>query len=491
MTGLFSNWRKATLKAVKALQKDETTFDAGDDVDRILRAIKRSQLVLLMGDVEDTLTEVTQDGGAAALAQIGIVDDESIVSQVNERAIEYARDRSAEMVGKKWVDGELIDNPNAEWVIDEATRDMLRADVTQAIEEGWSNDRLADAIAENYAFSDQRAETIARTETAFADVQGNLAGYKASGVVAAKQWLAAPDCCDDCQEIDGEVVDLDGVFSDGSDGPPAHPNCFSGDAVVAASGVTTHFERWFEGEVVVVRIAGMDDLTVTPHHPVLTPRGWVAVGALQVGDELLQCLDPSAALACVDPDHDKIVARFKDVPSALLVAGGVASGSVPVSAKDFHGDGVIDTQVDVVRAAGLLQRDAADIGKCRKCGALLSTEPGSSERDFAGLGGSSEYLIASDATANGSMRSAGLEALRLEQAFNDLCGNAQIAADRIDRLAAHVSAVKVEDVFRRHFVGTIHNVETSVGWYCANGVIAHNCRCNMVPVLEPLDDTDD
>lgn len=181
--------------------------------------------MLLIGDVEDTLLEVTQAGGAAAIAQLGIVDDESIVNQVNEQAVAYARERSAEMVGKKWVDGELVDNPNPTWVIDEATRDMLRADVTQAIEEGWSNDQLAEAIGENYAFSDERAEMIARTETAFADVAGNLAGYKASGVVSSKRWLAAPDCCDDCQDLDGEVVGLEDEFSDGSDGPPAHPNC--------------------------------------------------------------------------------------------------------------------------------------------------------------------------------------------------------------------------------------------------------------------------
>ena len=103
---------------------------------------------------------------------------------------------------------------------------MLRADVADAIEEGLSNDDLADQLAENYAFSDDRAETIARTETAFADVAGNLEAYKASGQVDGKRWLAAPDCCDDCQELDGEVVGLDEEFpNDGGDGPPAHPNC--------------------------------------------------------------------------------------------------------------------------------------------------------------------------------------------------------------------------------------------------------------------------
>jgi SPP1 gp7 family putative phage head morphogenesis protein len=179
-----------------------------------------------MDDAQDLLEEITQSGGAEALAQIGFAADESITNQLNEYALDYARERSAEMVGKRWVDGELVDNPNAEWVISETTRDLLRADIADAIEEGLSNDDLADLLAENYAFSDERAETIARTETAYADVAGNLNAYRESGQVSNKRWLTAPDCCDECLELDGEVVGLEEDFpNDGGDGPPLHPNC--------------------------------------------------------------------------------------------------------------------------------------------------------------------------------------------------------------------------------------------------------------------------
>lgn len=179
-----------------------------------------------MDDAQDLLEEITQAGGAVALEQIGFAADESITNQLNEYALDYAQERSAEMVGKRWVDGELVDNPDAEWVISETTRDMLRDDIAQAIEDGTSNEDLADLISENYAFSDERAETVARTETAFADVAGNLNAYQESGQVASKRWLTAPDCCDLCDELDGEVVDLDEDFpNDGGDGPPLHPNC--------------------------------------------------------------------------------------------------------------------------------------------------------------------------------------------------------------------------------------------------------------------------
>lgn len=206
---------------MRAVRKDDKQI-----VDQILEAIKFGELALLMGYAKHLLAEIVADGAAEALDQIGFVADESIVRQLNEHALEYAQTRSAEMVGKKWIDGELVDNPNAEWQIAESTREMLRADVAAAIEAGSSNADLANQIERNYAFSDARSELIARTETAFADVAGNLKAYKLSGQVESKRWLTAPDCCELCEALDGVVVALDDDFpNDGGDGPPLHPNC--------------------------------------------------------------------------------------------------------------------------------------------------------------------------------------------------------------------------------------------------------------------------
>lgn len=153
-------------------------------------------------------------------------NDPSALELANEDAIEYANTRAAELVGKKVdEDGSVVDNPNSAYSIEDSTREMIRGDVAQAMEEGLSNDELADMLAENYAFSDARAETIARTETATADTQGNLALYTRSGQVDQKEWITGAGCCDECAAIDGEVVPLDAEFSIGVDAAPAHPNC--------------------------------------------------------------------------------------------------------------------------------------------------------------------------------------------------------------------------------------------------------------------------
>lgn len=163
-------------------------------------------------------------GVKGAYAQLNL-DNKDLLNLANEDAIKFAEQRAAELVGKQIRDGQVVDNPNPDYSIEDATREMIRADVTTAMEQGLSNDDLAAMLEENYAFSELRAETIARTETAFADCQGNMVVYRDSGVVDKKRWIVGADCCPECEEVDGEIVDLDENFSNGIDAPPAHPNC--------------------------------------------------------------------------------------------------------------------------------------------------------------------------------------------------------------------------------------------------------------------------
>lgn len=206
-------------KMAKADQPQPKTADA------ILAEIDTSGLSVVSDVAQTVLEKVYQEGTNAALEQLGFVADMDALDQLNEKAAQYAQERSAYLVGKKvQEDGTIIDNPNAEYAIDETTREMLRGDVATAIEEGLSNDELADLIEENYAFSSDRAETVARTETAFADVAGNMAAYREASV-PSKKWIVGDGCCDECQALDGEVVAMGDAFSSGDDAPPAHPNC--------------------------------------------------------------------------------------------------------------------------------------------------------------------------------------------------------------------------------------------------------------------------
>lgn len=77
-----------------------------------------------------------------------------------------------------------------------------------------------------------RARTIARTEIQRAHNQGRLESYRQlmdAGLVspqAQKKWVISPfDVCPICVPLSDELVAVNSTFSNGSQTPPAHPNC--------------------------------------------------------------------------------------------------------------------------------------------------------------------------------------------------------------------------------------------------------------------------
>lgn len=202
--------------------------DAGGVVD-VIEQLKLEALEAWRQSAEDTFTALAKDAGRLALRQVGVADAD-ILSVVNDRAVSWARNHAAGLVGKKWVGGRLVDNPNPAVRIDEVTRQGVRKLVEKAQADGWSNDKLAKALRTSYPFSKERAKLIAVTETAFTDVAGNMIGWEESGVVQGKRWLLAnrgdPRCCDSCTEnANAGAIALSAPFPSGHGQAPAHPRC--------------------------------------------------------------------------------------------------------------------------------------------------------------------------------------------------------------------------------------------------------------------------
>ena len=197
-------------------------------VNMILDELNFDDWSILFDDAVEALSDIAQYGAYRAMGQVGI-SGKDMTKLVDEDAVKWAQERSAEMVGKKFIDGELVDNPNAKWAITDSTREYLRSTVGNAVEEGWSPQKLAKEIADKPDMWKDRADNIARTELANAHTNGNLIGWRNSGVVAGKQSLRTgnEDAKDDvCQEnADAGVIPVDDVFPSGDDGPPYHNNC--------------------------------------------------------------------------------------------------------------------------------------------------------------------------------------------------------------------------------------------------------------------------
>jgi len=157
-------------------------------------------------------------------------DPRAVQLRTTTKAVDYAASRAAELVGKRYdVDGNLVDNPRAEFAINSTTRDEVRGLVRDAAALHWDADKLAEKIEDSGTFSAARAEMIARTEISFAQNQGVLeAGIQArdAGTNIKKVWTLGPDPCPLCEDAAAEgVVDLEDDFGDAGDAPPLHPNC--------------------------------------------------------------------------------------------------------------------------------------------------------------------------------------------------------------------------------------------------------------------------
>lgn len=72
--------------------------------------------------------------------------------------------------------------------------------------------------------------------------------------------------------------------------------------------------------------------------------------------------------------------------------------------------------------------------------------------------------------------------------FNDFVRDAKLARYILDGSTGPVFVDDIASVSVEFFSGHIFNLETGAGFYSANGIITHNCRCTTVPVL--LDEFD-
>lgn len=186
---------------------------------------KWAALVAIMAPI---LQETAQQAAHKALIDVIAEPAIGMGTAIRSRAVAWANERAAEMVGMKWIEGKLIQNPNAEWQITEGTRDMIRQAVKEAMTHGDSPQQLASRLKQSHAFSKWRSQTIARTEMARADGMGTYIGWVESGLVGGKQWITAED--DKVSEIcnanhDAGVIGLHEYFPSGDLMQPSHPNC--------------------------------------------------------------------------------------------------------------------------------------------------------------------------------------------------------------------------------------------------------------------------
>ena len=203
-----------TMKVAKALNGIQRAVLARLDTEKLAKGDNDSPLVR-----EDDFENLRNlmEAEDLALYQAGVAAAGNVLKAepdmfklANERGVAWAKAHAAEQVT----------------LIETTTREGINELVTESMEGGWSNQRLGQELRDAWEFDGARAECIARTETAMADLKGNIEISKEAGIERV-QWLTAEaDACDQCDALDGTEAPIDGAFPDGTAADDvAHPNC--------------------------------------------------------------------------------------------------------------------------------------------------------------------------------------------------------------------------------------------------------------------------
>ena len=273
--------------------------------------------------------------------------------------------------------------------------------------------------------------------------------------------------------------------------------CFIGSTHVQAQDVEGAYRRWYSGPMIRVLTADDRSLTGTPNHPVLTLRGWVALGDLVEGDHLIRSpfLEPAARR---NPDVDNVPTRFDELFSALAETG--ITHRRTGANVDFHGDGG-DSDVDVVGVDRILRDrfqatftqqadevffesadDSSSVRESSRSGSSRSLDLGASTLyPPAGRVRSSSEL---GAISGGHARvhvpgrlpdSPNDESTRAHRCSEIRSVDAELLGERIGSFAGQVPTGDVVKVERFDFSGHVFNLQTAAHWYVASGYIVHNC----------------
>ena len=174
---------------------------------------------------------------------------------------------------------------------------------------------------------------------------------------------------------------------------------------------------------------------------------------------------------------------------------------VPTTAEDFHGDGM-DSEIAVIRAYSqlgdwlqpsemeqgpqiVLQRTDMQPTGLYGDGLLQPTPQGSLLAPNSFMGSSGTML----APLRSSPTSTDFRLLSLAPQSNP--GLYQYAVDRVAAypvpdaqelrtIAGTVFLDELISIESRTFAGHVYNLQTSTGWYIAEGIITHNCMCRNI-----------
>ncbi|MEJ7783176.1 MAG: phage minor capsid protein [Solirubrobacteraceae bacterium] len=387
------------------------------------------------------------------------------------------------------------------------TRDMYQRaaleEVTQGVIAGDTRRQTSRALADRLAregstaFIDRRGarwqlDTYSKMAVRTTTREARSAGTAQRMLETGQQLITISDHGTEteiCKPYEGGTFALPGSAVPGYETidqlPPFHPNAVVAGTRVDASRVNAGSHAVYDGPLVHLASAGGIRLAVTPHHPVLTARGWLPAHLLHEGDHVVRGAFGERHMAPGSDEHlDDRPPLVEQVFDAWAAAG--LAASIPAAPADFHGDARhFKSQVDVVAADRLLLNDL---------GAAVAEHGNETSLVIAGSRGA---LLAGDGAAAHGVLGVGpavaraaayLDAGRSEAPAQGRIGDWEAARDLLHRLAAPVALDELVEVRRvPRWCGHVYDLQTGTGTYFANGLYTHNCQHVATPAAANLD----
>lgn len=227
-------------------------------------------------------------------------------------------------------------------------------DVRDFVEENWSSGRrweeLVDEIdARLGGNAESRAKLIARDQTA--KMNGTLNRVRQQNLgIDQYEWSASNDerTRPMHANLDGKIFSWDRPPVTNEDGDENHPGedfaCFTAETLIKPSArVRKIFKRAYAGYLTTL-VTASGPFRATENHPVLTQRGWLPAHLVQISDDVFEVCEERVLGTVCDPERANT--SIGEIFSSLLVFGCERALSPRVG---FHGDTIIDQEVDVVR----------------------------------------------------------------------------------------------------------------------------------------------
>ena len=409
-------------------------------------------------------------------------------------------------------------------------RQHIQSAITQGILQGEPMQKIADRLQSVVGMDERAAIRNARTAVTGAQNAGHVDSYiraEKMGIKLKQMWIATLDgrTRDSHAMLDGQQREVGKEFSNGCRYPgdaKANPseiyNCFIGDTKIATdSEIIRSYKYDYSGELFTVKTASGVEFTCTPNHPIFTPRGWISVNTLHKSDNIFITFVSDNHFTGSNPDINHIFPCIDTIHNFPDVIGRKRIGALSVN---FHGD-VPTSEVEIVTHKRFLESNINTIlgEKSKKFIFKNANESTMSEGTFA------KHFRRVRSSTFGFMRRrrkplsffwrsvchSGKHSFRtiswsdsviLQSQFDNTSGNVQFSGDGFNRPSCEVFVDNIIDIK----ISTVshvpvYNLQTDKNYYFVssiisestgkcNGipmVIAHNCRCRLVAMVEGAD----